>query len=103
MNEKEGHCGCKTSIFKMVFLPVKIDLSVVMDANIGMYDMYLWQKCLQLWSLGSVDKQLSTNTSTYNSRLQIEISLKITSDSQKIGFALSIDSLIQSQVFENLT
>ena len=27
MNEKEGHCGCKTSIFKMVFLPVKIDLS----------------------------------------------------------------------------
>ena len=36
MNEKEGHCGCKTSIFKMVF-PVKIALVCVMDANIGMW------------------------------------------------------------------
>ena len=34
MNEREGHCGCKTSIFKIVF-PVKVGYTIdVMDANI---------------------------------------------------------------------
>ena len=34
MNEREGHCGCKTSIFKIIF-PVKVGYTIdVMDANI---------------------------------------------------------------------
>ena len=65
MNEREGHCGCKTSIFKIVF-PVKVGYTIdVMDANIDMFHLNSKVFKLTMFNISNTTYLIGIYVNTY--------------------------------------